>query len=188
MLEYDEVFAFPELAVDHLLYLAMRNLVVALWSLDPFVSPIIGSPITRPPLFQDHLDYKKCLTHLICPGLARVWYGIELRRVLDYLSMKSVVNYGVLSMPKETLISRKKVDPKRIDRKFENVIQVQKPEVVVVGGGISGLAAARQLRSLGAKVTLLEAKAKLGGRMQDGKTERRNGTGTRNRTRPRSPR
>src|SRR5262245_35986774 len=37
--------------------------------------------------------------------------------------------------------------------------------VVIIGGGIAGLAAARELARRGARVTLLEARARLGGRI-----------------------
>uniref|UniRef100_A0A914E8P1 Amine oxidase n=1 Tax=Acrobeloides nanus TaxID=290746 RepID=A0A914E8P1_9BILA len=134
VMEYDEVQAFPEYTGEPVLYLAMRNLVVALWNLNP----------------KEYLTYEKCLLYLVCRGLARVWYAHELHRVVDYLTIKGVINYGILPLPAKQILS-------------------SKPSlgVVIVGGGISGIAAARQLRNFGAKVTILEAKAKIGGRLQD---------------------
>lgn len=45
------------------------------------------------------------------------------------------------------------------------------PHVVVVGGGIAGLAAADRLLSAGARVTLLEATDRLGGKLRAGEIE-----------------
>ncbi|VDD92991.1 unnamed protein product [Enterobius vermicularis] len=92
-----------------------------------------------------------CLPYLICRGLARIWYTHEIARVYEFLVMKSLINYGILAVPKETVFSKRS----------------EKLEVLVIGGGISGLAAARQLRSYGASVKVLEAKGKIGGRLLD---------------------
>lgn len=57
--------------------------------------------------FKVYLDYKTCFNYLICPGLSRVWYSVELRRVFDYLTLKNVINYGILKMPKELILTQK---------------------------------------------------------------------------------
>ena len=44
-------------------------------------------------------------------------------------------------------------------------VPAQRPDVVVIGGGIAGLACARRLKREGASVVLLEAKDRLGGRI-----------------------
>lgn len=92
--------------------------------------------------------------HLICPGLARVWYSTKLKSVLDYLTIKGVVNYGILPS----------VEPSpqtRIDNRLADL------SVIVVGAGLSGLGTAQQLKRVGANVIVLEARDKIGGRMQD---------------------
>jgi len=68
--------------------------------------------------------------------------------------MKGVVNYGILPS----------VDPSletRIDDRLAGL------SVIVVGAGLSGLGVAKQLKRACAKVTVLEARDKIGGRMQD---------------------
>uniref|UniRef100_A0AC34QM09 SWIRM domain-containing protein n=1 Tax=Panagrolaimus sp. JU765 TaxID=591449 RepID=A0AC34QM09_9BILA len=139
IMEFDEVHAFREYATEPVPYLAMRNTIIALWNINPF----------------ERLTFEKCLQNLLCRGLIRVWYGTQLRRVYDYLEMKGVINYGFIEMPNNPLISR--LLPEE-DKKLE---------VIVIGAGISGLGVARQLKSLGAKVTILEAKQRIGGRLQD---------------------
>ncbi|TKR71681.1 hypothetical protein L596_019238 [Steinernema carpocapsae] len=136
VMEYDEQLAFPEYTSESALYLAIRNLIVTLWNMNPF----------------EHLTLETCCAHLVCRGLARVWICQELKRVFEYLCVKNVVNYGILNFPKFPVIS---------ESYYKDL------EVLIVGAGISGLCAARQLRAMGAKVTVLEAKSKIGGRMQD---------------------
>ncbi|CAD5229111.1 unnamed protein product [Bursaphelenchus okinawaensis] len=135
-MEYDELERFPEFSIECIPYLALRNLVVSLWALNPF----------------ELLTYEKCLSHLVCRGLSRVWYSVQLKQIYNYLCIKNMINYGVLSFPDHNIIS-------------EYVTKQLK--VIVVGAGISGLATARQLTRHGADVTVLEATERIGGRMYD---------------------
>ncbi|GMT32702.1 hypothetical protein PFISCL1PPCAC_23999, partial [Pristionchus fissidentatus] len=134
-MEHDETEAFPEFSVEPAPYLALRNLIFALWTKNPFI----------------YLTPRECSSHLVCRGLGRVWMLEEMKRVFDFLNIKGIINYGILELPEKPVTS----------------IGKSTPEVIVVGGGISGLAAARQLRGFGVDVKVIEARAKIGGRMQD---------------------
>ncbi|PAV56999.1 hypothetical protein WR25_01857 isoform B [Diploscapter pachys] len=135
VMEYDEHKAFHEFNVENTPYLALRNLIVTLWTINPF----------------KYLSLPDCLPYIVCRGLSRVWHCELAKRVHSYLEVKGAINFGILEFPK----------PIKQDGSKKQL------EVIIIGGGISGLTAARQLRSMGAVVKLLEAKAHVGGRMQD---------------------
>lgn len=48
---------------------------------------------------------------------------------------------------------------------YSNMIYANSPQILVLGAGIAGLAAAQQLRAQGFKVTVLEARNRIGGRI-----------------------
>lgn len=77
----------------------------------------------------------------------------------NYLVSRGYVNFGVASAIKEKIAS----DP-------------SKPKVIVIGAGLAGLAAARQLMSFGFKVTVLEGRKRAGGRVYTKKMEGGNRT------------
>uniref|UniRef100_A0AC35UDX6 SWIRM domain-containing protein n=1 Tax=Rhabditophanes sp. KR3021 TaxID=114890 RepID=A0AC35UDX6_9BILA len=131
-MEIDELNEFVEFQKEQTPYLGIRNLIIALWSMDPY----------------NYLTLQKCQSYLICRGMGRIWYKKHLKRVYDFLNIKNLINFGVLPFDKTNFID-------------------SDSNVIIIGAGISSLTAARQIRSFGVKVTILEARDVIGGRMQD---------------------
>uniref|UniRef100_A0A8C3WQN6 Lysine demethylase 1B n=1 Tax=Catagonus wagneri TaxID=51154 RepID=A0A8C3WQN6_9CETA len=101
------------------------------------------------------LTPQKCVPHIIVRGLVRIRCVQEVERILYFMTRKGLINTGVLSVgPDQYLL------PKDYHNK----------SVIIIGAGPAGLAAARQLHNFGIKVTILEAKDRIGGRVWDDKS------------------
>uniref|UniRef100_A0A8D3B9E6 CW-type domain-containing protein n=1 Tax=Scophthalmus maximus TaxID=52904 RepID=A0A8D3B9E6_SCOMX len=96
------------------------------------------------------LTSQKCAQHIIARGLVRVRCVQEMDRVLNFMTRKGLINTGVLAVKQPLL-------PERHHSK----------NVIVIGAGASGLAAARQLQNFGTQVVVLEARERIGGRVWD---------------------
>uniref|UniRef100_A0A672IU22 [histone-H3]-N(6),N(6)-dimethyl-L-lysine(4) FAD-dependent demethylase n=1 Tax=Salarias fasciatus TaxID=181472 RepID=A0A672IU22_SALFA len=99
---------------------------------------------------EEVLTSQKCALHIIVRGLVRVRCVQEMDRVLHFMTRKGLINTGVLAVKQPLL-------PERYCSK----------NIIVIGAGASGLAAARQLQNFGSKVLVLEARDRIGGRVWD---------------------
>ncbi|KAL8090378.1 hypothetical protein AgCh_039741 [Apium graveolens] len=71
-----------------------------------------------------------------------------LDKAYEYLLSRGFINFGVAPAIKERILG-----------------EVSKSNVIIIGAGLAGLAAARQLMSFGYKVTVLEGRKRAGGRV-----------------------
>ncbi|XP_070534432.1 lysine-specific histone demethylase 2-like [Ptychodera flava] len=135
VIEDDEIEEFPELTKYRVMYLALRNIILALWNQN----------------CKEVLTVSKCSQHCIVRGLIRISYLAHLETVLQSLTKKGLVNVGILPQPLNAILPQK----------------CNQEKVIVIGAGIAGLAAARQLSYSGIKVQILEANKRIGGRVWD---------------------
>lgn len=134
-IELEEERELPGCASFQSTYLGLRNLILTVWNSFPKV----------------WLTIDELSAHVICRGLVRIYLLHEAERILNYLTWKGVINYGLVQSPQGYSL---------IPENSEN-------EVLVVGAGTAGLSAARHLQNLGVKVKVLEATSRLFGRVCD---------------------
>ncbi|CAI9720478.1 lysine-specific histone demethylase 1B-like [Octopus vulgaris] len=128
---------FPHLAREPKIFLSLRNLIISLWNLS----------------IKEWMTWQRCANYLIYRGVSRIKCVELLQSIIYYLTREGLINIGLLHDPPTSLL-------------LPNV-NYENHSVIVVGAGITGLAAARQLSNFGVKVTVLEAQNCLGGRVDE---------------------
>ncbi|XP_060706222.1 lysine-specific histone demethylase 2 isoform X2 [Hemiscyllium ocellatum] len=136
VMELDELYEFPEYSRDPTMYLALRNLILALWHIN----------------CKEVLTPQKCANHIVVRGLVRIRCVLEVEKILYFVTRKGLVNTGILAV---------NLDHPLLPSYYH------KKNVIVIGAGAAGLAAARQLQNFGIKVMVLEARDRIGGRIWD---------------------
>ncbi|OCT76488.1 lysine-specific histone demethylase 1B isoform X2 [Xenopus laevis] len=82
VMELDELYEFPEYSRDPTMYLALRNLILALWHIN----------------CKEVLTAQICAHHIMVRGLVRIRCVQEMERILYFMTRKGLVNTGVLSV------------------------------------------------------------------------------------------
>uniref|UniRef100_A0A670IEK9 Flavin-containing amine oxidase domain-containing protein 1 n=1 Tax=Podarcis muralis TaxID=64176 RepID=A0A670IEK9_PODMU len=91
VMELDELYEFPEYSRDPTMYLALRNLILALWYTN----------------CKEALTPQKCTHHIIVRGLVRIRCVRETERILHFMTRKGLINTGVLSVnPDQPLLPK----------------------------------------------------------------------------------
>ncbi|KAK3087785.1 hypothetical protein FSP39_010562 [Pinctada imbricata] len=139
-MDSEEMAEFSEMCSFIPMYLAIRNICITLWNLN----------------YKEWLTKEKCAPHIICRGICRVYYIGMLDRFLQYLTHRRLINYGLLSFPSHV--------------SWKPCVADKEVSVIVVGAGIAGLSAARELLQRGIRVKVLEARDNTGGRIQEDNT------------------
>ncbi|CAJ1967710.1 unnamed protein product [Sphenostylis stenocarpa] len=129
--------------------------------IDASVLPVIGG--------IEQVNYTLIRNHIIAKWRENVSNWVSKKTFLDYIPQHyhalldsaynylvshGYINFGVASSIKERIPA-----------------EVSKPAVIIVGAGLAGLAAARQLMRFGFKVTVLEGRKRAGGRVYTKKME-----------------
>ncbi|KAG8442358.1 hypothetical protein GDO86_011233 [Hymenochirus boettgeri] len=82
VMELDELYEFPEYSRDPTMYLALRNLILALWHIN----------------CKELLTPQTCAYNIMVRGLVRIRCVQEIERILYFMTRKGLVNTGVLSV------------------------------------------------------------------------------------------
>nr|XP_044992335.1 lysine-specific histone demethylase 1B isoform X2 [Jaculus jaculus] len=127
VMELDELYEFPEYSRDPTMYLALRNLVLALWYTN----------------CKEALTPQKCVPHIIVRGLVRIRCVQEVERILFFMTRKGLINTGVLTvgagqylLPKDyhsvTVLEAKDRIGGRVwdDKSFKGVTVGRGPQIV----------------------------------------------------------
>ncbi|KAL9651324.1 hypothetical protein ABK040_001276 [Willaertia magna] len=144
-LVHEEITELPlEYGIENLdIYLAIRNVILYVWWSDCKTFIEYNNLIEVLPKLEYIEKFNNRLTDEELIDMIKQTY--------IFLNRYGYINYGYLPKSIKTTTIHKNSNSER--------------HIIVIGGGISGIIATKQLLSFGFKVTLLEARSRLGGRM-----------------------
>lgn len=157
----EELLAFPELGYEsepdaRAKYLDVRNHILLKWSQNVRQELLLERDILTP-LRQHFAD--------LPPAARALLDGALISRAFHFLETVGAINCGVFSFRKAALHVPKMWIPGRSSNEKKHNQDEGPKHFIVIGAGFAGLAAAKQLLQFGHRVTILEARGRVGGRV-----------------------